>query len=45
MMVFRMISEGFRVSALAASTASNSSWTSSTYSPDLFQSTCCTCQP
>ena len=45
MIVRRMMSDGFEVSPLAASIAANSSATSSTYSPDFFQSTTCTCQP
>ena len=45
MIVFRMMIDGFAVSPLAASSASCSAGTSSTYSPVFFQSTVCTCQP
>ena len=45
MIVFRTMIDGLDVSALAASSAAYSSAASSTYSPVLFQSTVCTCQP
>ncbi len=44
MIVLRMMSDGFEVSAFAASIASFSAATSSTYCPVFFQSTTCTCQ-
>ncbi len=45
MIVLRMMIDGLSVSPLAASMASLSACTSSTYWPVFFQSTVCTCQP